>query len=296
MNSAKTLAFVLFFWLAGSGSAQTPLLENEHFELVLAPGAQVSDRYSNDWETRMTVQHEGQRVRVNWREDQALLYFPTSTVRLRVVPDGTSQTITLNFDAEKYVIKKSPREIGWLLGEEQIYFQTRGGRVSKVIGPSDYLRLGRQTQWGRMNLTSSIGMTDAVLNSEGKLETFDGPDLSEHLYLVRGFALQAGPITLRLPLPKDPFLNGLPEDRYLWVRKEVELPTQPAARTAPAPEEDPLEAGPATWGSPELKAKFNEPNEDPLAAKKERRVKHETDPLKARTEPDSEELLRVKDY
>jgi hypothetical protein len=147
-----------------------------------------------------------------------------------------------------------------------------------------------------MNLTSSIGMTDAVLNSEGKLETFDGPDLSEHLYLVRGFALQAGPITLRLPLPKDPFLNGLPEDRYLWVRKEVELPTQPAARTAPVPEEDPLEAGPATWGSPELKAKFNEPNEDPLAAKKERRVKHETDPLKARTEPDSEELLRVKDY
>jgi hypothetical protein len=271
-------------------------LKNEHFELVLAPGAQISDRYSTPWETRMTVEHEGQRVRVNWRDDQARFYFPTSTVRLRVAPDGQSNTISLNFNAEQYVIKKSTREIGWLLGEEQIYFQTRGGRVSKVVGPSDYLKLGRQTQWGRMSLTSSVGTTDALLTSDGKLETFDGPDLSEHLYLVKGFAFQAGPITLRVPLPEDPFLNGLPADRYLWVRKEVELPAEPAARNAPVKEEDPLKANSATWGSPELEAKFNDPNDDPLAAKKERRVKHETDPLKARSAPDSEELLRVKDY
>jgi hypothetical protein len=296
MNASKTVCFLIFFLLTGSSLAQSPVLQNEHFELVLAPGSQISDRYSNGWETRMTVEHEGQRVRVNWSNDQALFHFPTSTVRVRVTPDGISNTIKLNFDAEQYVVKKSPREIGWLLGDQQIYFQTRGGRVSKVIGPSDYLKLGRQSQWGRMSLTSSIGTTDTLLNSDGKLETFDGPEFSEHLYLVRGLALQAGPITLRVPLPDDPFLNGLPADRYLWVRKEVELPPEPAARSAPVREEDPLEAQPASWGSPELKAKFNDPNEDPLAAKKERRVKHETDPLKARSAPDSEELLRVKDY
>jgi hypothetical protein len=296
MNSAKTILLLIFFSLTSAGLAQAPVLKSEHFELMLTPGAEVTDRYSNSWETRMTVEQEGLRVRVNWKEDEAIFHFPTATMRLRVAPDGPSTTISLNFNSDRYVIKKSVREIGWLFGEQQIFFQTRGGRVSKVVGPSDYLKLGRQTQWGRMSLTSSIGTTDALLTTDGELETFDGPEVLEHLYLVRGFALQAGPITVRVPLPEDPFLNGLPSDRYLLVKKEVEPFTEPAARVAPEKEEDPLEANPATWGSPELKAKFNKPDEDPLAAKKERRVKHESDPLKAKTERDSEELLRVKDY
>lgn len=275
--------------------AQAPELKSEYCELILAPGSEITDHFSNGWETRMTVLHEGQRVRVNWKEDQALFHFPTSILRVRVVPDGESTNINVQFDAEKYTIKRSPREIGWLFGEEQIFFQTRGGRVANIVGPSDFLKLGRLSQWNRMTVVSSVGTTDALLK-EGKLETFDGPELSEHVYLVRGFALQAGPITLRVPLPEDPFLNGLPEDRYLLVKKEVELPAQPQARSAPEKEQDPLQADQATWGSPELKAKFNEPSEDPLSVKKEKRVRYDEDPLKAKTAPDSEELLRVKDY
>ena len=288
---------VLLVGLCLPAAAQTPLLKSQHAELVVPPGAQISDRYETSWETRMTVEYEGVRVRVNWKENEAIFHFPTSTMRLRVTPDGKSSKIAVNYNADKYVVEKSPREIGWLLGDQQqIYYQCRGGKIAKAIGPSDYLKLNRQSQWGRLNLTSSAGTTDALLNSDGVLETFDGPEVLDHLYLVRGLAIQAGPITLRLPLPDDPFLEGLPSDRYLTIAKEVKALPEPSAQAGPAKEEDPLQANPATWGSPELKAKFNDPGEDPLSVKKETRVKHEEDPLKARTSPDSEELLRVKDY
>lgn len=289
--------FSLLVLLSLPTVAQTPILKSEYAELVVPPGAQITDRYETSWETRMTVEHEGIRVRVNWKADEAIFHFPTSTMRLRVTPDGNSSKTSVNYNADRYVVERSPREIGWLLGgDQQIFYQCRGGKIAKAIGPSDYLKLNRQSQWGRLSLTSSVGSTDALLNAEGVLETFEGPEVLDHLYLVRGLAIQAGPITLRLPLPDDPFLEGLPSDRYLTISKEAKALPQPSAQTGPAKEEDPLQADPATWGSPELKAKFNDPDEDPLSVKKETRVKNDGDPLKARTAPDSEELLRVKDY
>ncbi|MFA5503843.1 MAG: hypothetical protein WC314_05495 [Vulcanimicrobiota bacterium] len=291
------IALALFFLSGLPVFAQTPVLQNEHFELLFPPGAQITDRYENSWETRMTVEHEGIRVRVNWKDDELLFHFPTSQLRARVVSEGNSNTINVNYNAGKIVIKKSPREIGWLLSDQQqLFFQTRGGQVAKVIGPSDYLKLGRQTPWGRISVVSSAGTTDALLNSQGTLEVFDGPELSEHLYLVKGLEIKAGPITLRLPLPSDPFLEGLPADRYFSIQQEVEALPEPAARQTEEKAPDPLRADPATWGSPELRAKFNAPDEDPLSVKKEKRVRHEVDPLRARTAPDSEEILRVKDY
>ena len=296
-NRVGLLIQLFILALSASSLADTPLLKNEQFELLLHPEAKIISQFDNGWETFLVVEHEGQRVRVNWKEDQALLLFPNSTIRLKseATPSGGSN-ITTFVDGERYEVKRSAKEIGWLLPGQQIYFQTWGGQISQAVGTADYLKLHRDSISGRLKLESSVGVTDALLNSKGQLETFDGPEYTEHLYLVRGLAFKQGPVTVRVPLPQGPFLKGLPSDRFLLVEKEMVPLAEPAAVGEPEERRDPLQAQPPTWDSPQLRAKFNEPTEDPLSVKKERRVRYDEDPLKAKTSKDSEEILRVKSY
>ncbi len=272
-----------------------PVLSNQRFELVLSPEAKIISRHDNGWQTKMVVEENGQRVRINWSDDSAVFLFPTSTLRIKNQETANGSTLMAYLDAESFKITQSKKEIGWVLPDHEVFFRTRGGNITQAVGTSDYLRLRRDTPSGRVTLESSAGTTDALLKN-GVLETFDGPELADHVYMVRGLAFHKGPITLRIPLPQGPFLDGLPQDRYLTIEREITPIPKPAAQSQPVDEQDPLQAAPATWSSPELRAKTGDPNEDPINARREKRIKHDQDPLKAKTTPDSEELLRVKSY
>lgn len=276
--------------------AQQPLrLENEGFNIVVSSEAKLVSQHDDGWEIKMVVEHAGQRVRISSRKDQALILFPSGTVKVSVSDQAGARTITTFIDGKRYEIIKSPREIKWSLAGQEIYFRTRGGTVTQAIGNDDFLKVRTDTPARRITLESSAGTTDALINNKGVLETFDGPQVSDHLYMVRGFAYQKGPITLRFPLPESPFLEALPKEHYLTVREEL---TPLASPTRPVVEEDtgdPLQATPATWNSPELKAEEGKRKDDPLNFRREKRVRHPEDPLRAKTDRDSEDLLQLKE-
>jgi len=276
--------------------AQEPTLKSDLFELYLHPDSKVVSRFDNGWETKMVVEHEGERVRVKWSDEEALFLFPTSTLRLKSEALGSERTVTAFLNGDKYEVKDSSREVSWRLPGQDVFFQKRGGKITQAVGSSDFLKLIRDTPSGRLTLQSSAGLTDALINNKGKLETFDGPAIEDHIYMVRGLSFQKGPVDLRIPLPSGPFLEGLPENHYLTIQDEIVPIPKPAARTEPEEKSDPLQAEPATWDSPELRARSGDSAEDPLNVRKENRVKHPEDPLKAKTSKDSEEVLRAKDY
>ena len=299
MKSYITPFLTLIIWFSSGLTAalsEPIILKSPHMELVVSEGAKIVSRHDNGWETKMVVEEDGQRVRVSWREEQALILFPNSSLRVKLGEGPEGPQVTAYLNAQKYQVTKSPREISWKLPGQDVFFRTRGGKISQAVGSADYLKLYRNTLGRRVTLQSSAGKTDALLNDKGELETFDGPEVMEHQYLVRGLALQKGPVTLRFPLPSGPFLNGLPADRYLTVNQEIKPLPQPEPKQAEVRAGDPLQAKPRTWSSPELNAKTGSPEKDPLNARREKIVKHPEDPLKAKTAPDSEGLFQVKDY
>lgn len=286
----------LFVLMAQSTLAEQVRFESDGFEMVVSSDAKIVSQHDDGWEKKLVVEQGGHRVRVSWRQDQALILFPTGTVKITAADTSIGRTITTFVDGVKYEVVRAPREIHWKLPGQEVYFRTRGGQVNQVIAQGDFLKLHLDTPARRLTLESNAGRTDALLNDKGALETFDGPEVAEHVYMVRGLAYQKGPITLRFPLPASPFIEGLPKDRFLLVREELPPPAQ---TSQPVSEEfdsrDPLQATPSTWSSPELNAKQGSSKEDPLNARREKRVRHPQDPLKARTERDSENLLQLKE-
>lgn len=296
LPSPSLQAILLALLCAVATSAEPVVLTSPSVELVISEEATIVSRHDNGWETKMVVEQDGQRVRISWKQDQAVLLFPTTSLRVKTEEKHKERKVTTYLNEAKYLITETPREVSWKLPGQDVFFRKRGGRISQAMGTADYLKLYRNTPGGRVTLQSSAGKTDALLNDKGELETFDGPEVGEHVYLVRGLALKKGPVTLRYRLPSGPFLDGLPADRFLTINQPVKPLPEPAAREPETRPEDPLQAKPATWSSPELNANSGKREEDPLNARREKIVKHPEDPLRAKTSKNSEELLRVKDY
>ena len=279
-------------------------LETPYYRLRINPSAKITEQVDTGWEKMMTVELDGQRARVRWKPDGFTVIFPDATLRTVVTPPGASTQayeLITDFEGQRYRIRKSAREVGWVLPGQEVFFRTYGGKIASVLGSSDFLKVTRDTKGGRIAVESNAGTSDVLLR-KGKLEVFDGPELQSHIYFVRGLAFQRGPITLEIPLPAEPFLNALPADRYLWVKGKA---TSPAAEPDPGQEQpleqgqspmDPLEAEPSSWESPVYRANQGDAKEDPLNARREVRHPSKHDPLRATTTPDSEEVLRVKDY
>lgn len=299
----KLSQFLLIFCL-GSLPLLAETLSAPQYRLKIDPRAKISERVDTGWEKLMTVELEGQRARIRWKEDEVSVVFPDGTLRTKLSPGAgpANYELTTDFEGKRYLVKRSPREISWLLPEEQIFFRTYGGKVTNVVGTSDYLKLTRDSRGGRLSLESQAGVSDLLL-AKGALELFEGPEISAHTYFVRGLSFHRGPVTLEVPLPKEPFLDALPADRFLRVESKLTptvAPEEPGLPTGPAPESSsrgPLEAEPATWDSPIYRANLGEKKDDPLKARREAQdFRQKGDPLKAKTEKNSEEILRVKDY
>jgi hypothetical protein len=292
----------LILWPLGAG-AET--LSAPQYRLKIDDDAKITQRVDTGWETIMTVEKDGQRARVRWKKGEFTVLFPDATLRLKLTegPGAGSYELVTDFEGARYKVHRSPREVGWVLPGQEVFFRTYGGKVSSVIGTSDYLKITRDTRGGRMSLESAAGTSDVLLRN-GSLEVFAGPAVTAHLYFVRGLAFHRGPITLQIPLPEEPFLNALPKDRYLRV--EAKAPAPPAAPAEPdpsaaAPEQlqddtSPLQAAPSTWNSPELRANTGDANDDPMHTQREVRYPSKDRPLDAVPTKDSEEVLRVKDY
>lgn len=281
------------------GGAQP--LSTPQYRLKIHPKAKIVERVETGWETLLTVELEGQRARVRWKTDGFTAIFPDGTMRVQLNPQATASNyeLTTDFEGKRYRVLRSPREVSWKLLGHDVFFRTYGGKVSNVVGSSDYLNITRDTRGGRLSLESQAGTSDVLLKG-GKLEVFDGPPATDHLYFVRGLAFRRGPLTLEIPLPEEPFLKALPADRFLLVESQ----SKPAASETPdeLPAVDPeglpgnpLQAEPSSWDSPLYKTTPVDRKEDPMNARREVRASNRDRPLDARSAPDSEEILRVKD-
>jgi hypothetical protein len=286
-------------WPSGSW-AET--LSNDCYRLKIHPDAKITERVDTGWETMMTVELAGERARVRWKSDGFTVIFPNATLRAQLGANATSTAyeLTTDFEGKRYKVARSPREVSWNLPGQEVFFRTFGGKISKVLGTSDFLNITRDTRGGRISLESQAGTSDVLLR-KGALEVFDGPEVQAHLYFVRGLAFQRGPITFEVPLPKEPFLDALPADRFLVVPSTQSKPTEPEEESAivqpeDIPEGNPLEAEPPTWASPVYRSNQGDRKDDPLNARREVRASAQDRPLDAKTAPNSEEILRVQDY
>lgn len=274
------------------------------YRLRIDPRASISERVDTGWEQVMTVELDGERARVRWKEGEASVIFVDGTLRTKLSPGAGPAHFELvtDFEGKRYRVERSPREVGWLLPEQEVFFRIYGGKVSNVIGSSDFLKVTRDSRGGRLTLESQAGVSDLLL-AKGKLEVFEGPEVAAHTYFVRGLSFQRGPITLEIPLPSEPFLEALPADRYFKVQsRSTPTPTADQAPLVPPQLEQgasrsPLEAEPSSWDSPVYRANHGEKKDDPLNSRREAlEYREKGDPLKAKTAEDSEEILRVKDY
>lgn len=296
MKTKFALVSLFLLGLLGAAEAQGRTLEGQDFQLQISPQAKIVRRQDYGRQTVMTLEHEGQKIQVRFGPDDVLVNFPTNTLRLRrSITDSAGHTRTIvDFAGKRYTVKHSEREIVWLLPGQEVYFRTRGGKVSQAVGTADFLKVRRDTPSRRLVLESNAGTSDLSL-VKGKLELFDGPELDGHIYFVRGLALQQGPVILHLPLPTDMFYDALPSDRYLRVVHRPEpLPEPETSAEAESTESrDPLQAKPSSWESPVYRANHGERKTDPLNARREKRTKSALD---AEDQRNSEEVLKVKDY
>lgn len=300
MTNRLITATLLMLLLALPSAAQEDPLKSSYYRLKIDPRAKISERVDNGWETLMTVELEGEKAHLRWKKDEFTVIFPRSTLRVRatVTDAAGSILLTTDFAGRRYEVRENEKEIGWKLPGHDVFFRLYGGQVSGAVGTSDFLNLQKDTRGGRIAVESGVGSSDFVLR-KGALELFDGPELAEHTYMVRGLAFRQGPITLEIPLPGGPFFEALPADRFLTVVNESSEGTKSEDEAAAAEVEplgDPLRAEPSSWTSPVYRANTGNPKEDPLRARKEERKTYPTDPLRAKTGEDSEEILRVKDY
>lgn len=300
----RKLSQILLLFCLSSLPLLAETLSAPQYRLKIDPRAKISERVDTGWEKLMTVELEGQRARIRWREDEVSVIFPDGTLRTKLSPGAgpANYQLTTDFEGKRYRVQRSPREIGWLLPGEEIFFRTYGGKVTNVVGSSDYLKVTRDSRGGRISLESQAGVSDLLL-AKGVLEVFDGPEVTAHTYFVRGLSFHRGPITLEIPLPKEPFLDALPADRFLRVESKstpAASPEDPSLPAEPVPESSsrgPLDAEPSTWDSPIYRANLGEKKDDPLKSRREAQdYRQKGDPLKAKTEKNSEEILRVKDY
>ncbi len=299
----KLSQLLLIFWF-GAVPILAETLSAAQYRLKIDPRAKISERVDTGWEKLMTVELEGQRARVRWKEGEVSVIFPDGTLRTKLSPGAgpASYELTTDFEGKRYRVQRGPREIGWLLPGEDIFFRIYGGKVTNVVGSSDYLKVIRDSRGGRISLESQAGTSDLLL-AKGALEVFEGPDATAHTYFVRGLSFHRGPITLEIPLPKEPFLDALPPDRFLRVESKTTPAApqeEPSFPSEPIPESSsrgPLDAEPSTWDSPIYRANLGNKKDDPLKARREAKdYRQKGDPLKAKTEENSEEILRVKDY
>ena len=298
---ALLLALIALFVAPAWGET----LSTPQYRLKIDPAAKVIQRVDNGWEVIMTVEKDGERARIRWKPDGFTAIFPDGTLRVQLDAAATRSTyeLTTDFEGKRYKVARTAREVSWVLPGQEIFFRTFGGKVTNVVGTSDFLNITRDTKGGRMSVESQAGTSDILLR-KGKLEVFDGPEVLAHNYFVRGLAFQRGPITLEVPLPEEPFLNALPANRYLLIPSTAQH--APASETpeqgaTPAPEQevvsdDPLQAAPSTWDSPIYKANEGDGKEDPMNARREIRYPFKDRPLDAKTAPNSEEILKVQNY
>ncbi len=200
MKTKFALVSLFLLGLLGAAEAQGRTLEGQDFQLQISPQAKIVRRQDYGRQTVMTLEHEGQKIQVRFGPDDVLVNFPTNTLRLRrSITDSAGHTRTIvDFAGKRYTVKHSEREIVWLLPGQEVYFRTRGGKVSQAVGTADFLKVRRDTPSRRLVLESNAGTSDLSL-VKGKLELFDAPELDGHIYFVRGLALQQGPVLLHLP-------------------------------------------------------------------------------------------------
>lgn len=278
-------------------------LSAPQFRLKIDPKAKITHRADNGWEKSMTVELHGEQARVRFRPDGVLVIFANGTLRSQLNPHAseTSYELVTDFEGKRYKVTRSAREISWLLPGHEVFFRTFGGKVASAVGSSDFLNITRDSQAGRLSVESQAGTSDILLR-KGALEVFEGPELLEHTYFVKGLAFHRGALTLEIPLPEEPFLKALPANRFLLVESLQAPPVEPGGEPIPdfVPEPEtsrsgPLDAEPSSWDSPVYRSQKVDRKDDPFNARREVRASSKERPLDAKTAPNSEELLQVKD-
>lgn len=292
---ALAIALILFLGLpAGaddlSGPGNRTLMVSQWGRVFCSEGSKVTEQGE-----RMTVDSPSGPIQIVPSGDDLIIQYPDQALRLRT----QDQELLVQFQQQNYRIVKAQRGWEWHFPGESAYFQVHTGSVMDVVGDQGILSVRRRVKEDLYAVRSEAGesLYRIVSTPDGKvlrrtLETVEGEPPERHLYLTKALVFQEGPVGIVLPVEAGPLASAL---GWTAVRR-FEAPLPPPRQTVKrAPDEpDPLKAN---LGGPVTKATEVDPSTDPMNVNLNPAPKPtRDDPLEAKTAPDSEEILRVKDY
>lgn len=245
---------------------------------------------------RITVLTPSGPIQVVPQAENLIIQYPDQSLRMRRTVADRETELLVQFGGKNYRFFDRKREWEWRFPEEQAFFTVSSGSLRQVIGDKGMLKVSSRPSTGLYHVVSEAGESDYRLAGKpASIETVEGEGPDKHVYLTRGVIFQEGPVGLFVPLRGGALVAAL--DWSCVRRFEAPLPGPKERLPEAAPQPDPLVAPPSEWRSQALEADTTPVGEDPmnLNLKPVPPAKRD-DPLKATTAPNSEELLRVKDF
>ena len=244
----------------------------------------------------------GQRIHVTTPEGPVAIGFQNpwiqiqtpggSLMRIRSQETGSATEILVQLNKVNYRIFKRYGEVEWNFPGDHVYFKTQDGNLRDVLGSKGNLSVRRNFQRNTFIVESPESTSEFQLQTEKapkrstnkkptyKLKLVEGEPPVKYPYLYRGVTFELGSVGFFLPLTPGKFTNAL-DWSQVQSFKTATAAYQPTKGTA-LNGEIPNNAVPA--------------NDDPLNLKlrSRRREFKASDPLKATSNPQGEDVLKVK--
>ncbi len=288
---AWRLSLLIVLFLAQVAAAQhRTLAKSEWGEVFCTAEAEIKPTVHPD---RFTVSTPSGPIHIVTSYDGVIIQYPDQALRVRrsEVDEGTQ--ILVQFNRKNYRVLQKKREWEWQFPDDEAYFRLRAGSVYDVLGTKGFLKIRRRGPIGNYRVVSEAGESHFEVGKDG-IETHEGATPEQHPYLAPGVIFQEGPVGVAIYLPQRKLISSL--DWSLARRYTTPLPEPPAPPPPAEPEVDPLRANQPEWHNPVMTPNAGDPKEDPLKLKPKPVGPPEKGvDLKAKTSPDSDELLKVKE-
>lgn len=245
---------------------------------------------------RFTVETPSGKIGVVADGDDVIVQYPDRDLRLRYRHDGPQSELLVQFDLKNYRFLREKKELIWKFPQEEAFFRFRGTRISDVLGDRGILKVRRRVPKGLYRVFSEAGESELQVSGDQRsLEVVEGELPERHFYLRRGVVFSQGPVGVFVSLPGGELFEALDWSTALRIETQMPEPKQP--QQAAEPERDPLKANKPDWHSPVTNTQPTDPSLDPLNLKhKPTGPPTRDDKLKAKTAPNSEDVLKVKGY
>ena len=214
-------------------------------------------------------------------------------MRIRSQESAAVTEILVQLDKVNYRIFKRYGETEWKFPDDRVYFKTQDGNLRDALGSKGNITVRRNFQKNTFVVESPEATSEFELETDKpskkslskkptyKLKLVEGDPPTKYPYLYRGLVFELGSVGFYLPLTSGKFTNALEWNQVQSFKASVTAYQSPNKK-------DPANA--------EIPNNAVQANEDPLnlKLKPKRREFKAVDPLKASSNPQGAEILKVK--